>query len=230
MATRNSTFSSFERLNENVISCRKCIRLVKFRQEVLGNSVKYRDEQFWRKPITGFGDQHGHLMVVGLAPAASGANRTGRVFTGDKSSDILLSAFYSNGLSNQNTSVSIDDGLEYRDMFLTLAVRCVPPDNLPTREEMSNCLPYLASEIALMDNLRSIVALGTVAFNSLKTILKEIGYDTVGLKFIHGSYYQFGDLRVYCCYHPSPRNINTGRTSLEDITSVIGTARDYAIS
>lgn len=230
MVANDSGYSSFGELNASIVNCRKCKRLVKFREEVLINSAKYKDEKFWRKPVTGFGDPNGRLLVVGLAPAASGANRTGRVFTGDKSSEILLSAFYSNGLSNQPRSESLDDGLRYDNMYLSLAVRCVPPDNLPTRTEKESCLPYLEAEISLLQNLNAIVVLGTVAFDSIKSIMKKMGHTTNGLKFIHGSYYQFGEVRVYCCYHPSPRNINTGRTSLEDITKVIGEAKYYSIS
>ncbi len=230
MVHNDSEFSSFDQLNDSIVDCRKCQRLVAFRGEVLGNSAKYKNEVFWRKPVTGFGDINGRQLVVGLAPAASGANRTGRVFTGDKSSEILLSAFYSNGLSNQPKSESREDGLKYSDMYLSLAVRCVPPDNLPKKEEIANCLPYLKNEIRLLSNLRAIIALGTVAFDSVKAIMREEGHKINGLKFSHGSYYQFGGIRVYCCYHPSPRNINTGRTSLEDITKVIGEAKSYSVS
>lgn len=230
MAANKGSFLSAEELNKAVISCSKCTRLVKFRNEVLSGSARYSGQMFWRKPIPGYGDIDGRIMVVGLAPAASGANRTGRVFTGDKSSEILVSAFYRNGLSNQESSTNIDDGLEYRDMLLTLAVRCVPPDNVPTREEKANCLPYLEGELSLITRVKSIVALGTVAFESVKSIMKNRGFDVKGMKFSHGSFYEFEGLRLYSCYHPSPRNINTGRTSLEDITEVIGKARDYAFS
>lgn len=221
-------YGSLESLNEDIVVCRKCPRLVKFRLEVLSESRKYQNEEFWRKPVTGFGDHKARLIVVGLAPAASGANRTGRVFTGDKSSDILVSAFHAIGLSNIPQSVSRSDGLEYRDLFLTLAVRCVPPDNRPSNVEISNCLHYLESEIKLVPTARSIVALGTVAFNSLKAVFRNWGFPVNGMKFSHGNYYQFGTLRLYCCYHPSPRNINTGRTSLEDIRKVIKEAYRYA--
>lgn len=228
MAVKKAAFSTVEELNRAVISCNRCERLVNFREEVLSGSARYHGEPFWRKPIPGYGDINGRIMVVGLAPAASGANRTGRVFTGDKSSEILVSAFYRNGLSNQDVSRSRDDGLEYRDMLLTLAVRCVPPDNVPSREEKVNCLPYLDAEISLMKRMKSIVALGTVAFNSVKSVLKMRGFDVRALKFAHGSFYEFGGIRLYCCYHPSPRNINTGKTTLKDIAAVIGSARDYA--
>ncbi len=230
MAVKKAAYSTVEELNRAVVSCNKCERLVSFRKEVLSGSARYSDETFWRKPIPGFGDINGRVMVVGLAPAASGANRTGRVFTGDKSSEILVSAFYRNGLSNQDISRSKDDGLEYRDMLLTLAVRCVPPDNVPTKDEKANCLPFLDAEISLMKNMKSIVALGTVAFNSVKSLMRDRGFDVRGIKFAHGSFYEFGDIRLYCCYHPSPRNINTGKTTLDDIAAVIGEARNYAFS
>lgn len=225
-----STFSSIDELNSAVVACRKCPRLVSFREKVLSDSKRYHGEHFWRKPITGFGDSNGRILVVGLAPAASGANRTGRVFTGDKSSDILVSALYKIGLSNQPISQSIDDGLQYHDLFLTLAVRCVPPENKPTRSEIENCLPYLTEEIKLITGTKCVVALGTIAFNSIKSSFKALGFATNGMKFAHGKYYEIGGIRLYGCYHPSPRNINTGRTSLEDIAAVLGEAYKYASS
>lgn len=221
---------SLEVLNDTIVHCRKCPRLVEFREEVLRNSRRYADETFWRKPIAGFGDLSGKMMVVGLAPAASGANRTGRVFTGDKSSEILVSAFHRIGLSNISSSTSIDDGLEYNDLYLTLAVKCVPPENRPLKDEIDNCLPYLHKEIDLMSGVKSIVALGVLAFNSLKRIFTELGYDTRGARFINGESYSFGKLRVYCCYHPSPRNINTGRTDLENIIQILKEAYDFSVS
>lgn len=221
-------YFTIDGLDGAVTGCTKCPRLVKFREEVLLESKRYAGETFWRKPVTGFGDRSARMLVVGLAPAASGANRTGRVFTGDKSSDILVAAFHSVGLSNLDNSLSIDDGLEYRDLYLTLAVRCVPPDNRPERKEIENCLPYLEAEMELLSGVKSIVALGTIAFNSIMSILKSQGQDTGKMKFSHGRYYEIGKYRVYCCYHPSPRNINTGRTSLEAIINVIREAHDYA--
>lgn len=230
MPRGKSGYNSILELNDEITACEKCKRLVEFRNRVLAGSSRYSGEEFWRKPVPGFGDIDGKLLVVGLAPAASGANRTGRVFTGDKSSEILVTSFHRNGLSNQAKSENRKDGLEYRDMFLSLAVRCVPPDNLPQGEEISNCLPYLTSEILLMKNLKCIVALGTVAFNSIKSVFKHFGHDVRGIKFLHGSFYDVGEFRLYSCYHPSPRNINTGRTSLDDITKVIGEAKEYAQS
>lgn len=230
MVIGKAKYASVEELNRAVVSCNKCERLVNFRNEVLSGSARYGNEEFWRKPIPGYGDINGRIMVVGLAPAASGANRTGRVFTGDKSSEILVSAFYRNGLSNQDVSRSREDGLQYRDMLLTLAVRCVPPGNVPTKDEKANCLPFLEAEITLMKNMRSIVALGTVAFDSVKSLMKNRGFDVRGIKFNHGFFYEFDGVRLYCCYHPSPRNINTGKTTLDEISAVIGKARDYAFS
>lgn len=230
MKSSGTDFKSIGELNESVVTCRRCPRLVEFRETVLSGSKRYEGEKFWRRPITGFGDRNARLLVVGLAPAASGANRTGRVFTGDKSSEILVSSFHQIGLSNLDNSVSADDGLEYRDLFLTLAVRCVPPDNRPSNEEMLNCLPYLEAEMKLLVNTKSIVALGVVAFNSLKSIFGKAGHDVSRSKFVHGKFYTFGHIRVYCCYHPSPRNINTGRTTPEDITRVLREAYDFSSS
>lgn len=217
-------------LKSSIIDCEKCDRLVSFRKTVLAESKRYSGETFWRKPIPGFGDIKGRMLVVGLAPAASGANRTGRVFTGDKSSEILVSAFHRLGLSNISSSTSADDGLEYSGLFLTLAVKCVPPDNRPSPDEISNCLPFLRREIDLMGDVRSIVALGVVAFNSIKRVFRDSGFVVNGAKFIHGKYYEFGNVRLYCCYHPSPRNINTGRTDLESIVAVLEDAHNHSIS
>lgn len=201
---------------------------MKFRNSVLSGSGKYSGEQFWRKPVPGFGDPHARLVVVGLAPAASGANRTGRVFTGDKSSEVLVSAFHSIGVSNLSNSVSRDDGLLYTDLYLTLAVRCVPPDNRPANSEVNNCKEFLQSELKLLGKARAIVALGSIALDSLKKSLADMGYGVNGMKFQHGRYFEVGSMRLYCCYHPSPRNINTGRTTVEDITRVLREAYNFA--
>ena len=219
---------SLEKLYSSIIQCTRCPRLVQFRNTVLSDSKKYSGEKFWRKPVTGFGDPDARMIVVGLAPAASGANRTGRVFTGDKSSEVLVSAFHSIGVSNLSNSISRDDGLVYTDLYLTLAVRCVPPDNRPTNDEVNNCKVFLASELAILARKKAIVALGSIALDSLKKSLSELGYQVNGMKFQHGRFFDLGDIRVYCCYHPSPRNINTGRTSVEDIARVLKSAYDFA--
>ena len=223
-----STEDDWTILRSEIEACTRCPRLVKFRNEVLSGSRKYLGEKFWRKPVSGFGDRAARLVVVGLAPAASGANRTGRVFTGDKSSEALVTAFHAIGVSNQATSVSIDDGLVYTDLFLTLAVRCVPPDNRPSTTEVNNCRGYLESELKMLGNAKAIVALGSIALAALKKSLSELGYKVNGMKFQHGKYYEIEGLRLYCCYHPSPRNINTGRTTVEDITRVLDEAYRFA--
>lgn len=219
-----------QKLYSSIIQCSNCPRLVKFRNEVLSESKRYSGEEFWRKPVTGFGDSDARLVVVGLAPAASGANRTGRVFTGDKSSEVLVSAFHSIGVSNLSNSISRNDGLVCTDLYLTLAVRCVPPDNSPTKTEINNCKRFLVSELAILTKKRAIVALGSIALDSLKKSLSDLGYKVNGLRFQHGQYFEFGDIRVYCCYHPSPRNINTGRTTADDIARVLKEAYDFASS
>ncbi len=203
---------------------------MKFREEVLSNSRKYENVKFWRKPVSGFGDVEARFVVVGLAPAASGANRTGRVFTGDKSSEVLVSAFHDIGVSNLPNSVSRDDGLVYSGLYLSLAVRCVPPDNRPTSSESENCRDFLVRELKLLKNARAIVALGSIALEALKKSLSDLGYKVNGMKFQHGKYYEIGEIRLYCCYHPSPRNINTGRTTVENITDVLREAYRFASS
>lgn len=180
--------------------------------------------------MPGFGDPNARLVVVGLAPAASGANRTGRVFTGDRSSEVLVSAFHEIGVSNLSNSVSRDDGLVYTDLFLTLAVRCVPPDNRPTNTEVNNCKGFLQAELNLLHEKKAIVALGSIALDSLKKSLGELGYNVNGMRFRHGKYFDISGMRLYCCYHPSPRNINTGKTTVEDITGVLREAYKFATS
>ncbi len=224
------TADEWPKLVNDIENCKRCPRLVKFREEVLSNSRKYENVKFWRKPVSGFGDVEARFVVVGLAPAASGANRTGRVFTGDKSSEVLVSAFHDIGVSNLPNSVSRDDGLVYSGLYLSLAVRCVPPDNRPTSSESENCRDFLVRELKLLKNARAIVALGSIALEALKKSLSDLGYKVNGMKFQHGKYYEIGEIRLYCCYHPSPRNINTGRTTVENITDVLREAYRFASS
>ncbi|MGP6239920.1 uracil-DNA glycosylase [Cuniculiplasma sp. SKW4] len=213
---------------DEITKCEKCERLVEFRENVLKDSKKYRDIKFWRKPLHGYGNIKGRMMIIGLAPAASGGNRTGRVFTGDKSSDFLVSCLYEAGITNIPTSTSLDDGLEYIDAYITLAVRCVPPDNKPAKEEMENCFPYLQMEYSLMKNLRSIIALGKIAFDSALKILRENGYSVSGIKFGNNLRYQFGEVRLYSLFHPSPRNVNTGKINRKEFIDTLMDAKRYS--
>ncbi len=223
-------WDSLNELNERVVACKSCERLAEFREHVLENSKKYSDVKFWRKPLTGYGDISGRIMIIGLAPAASGGNRTGRVFTGDKSSDFLISCLKNAGLTNQETSTSKDDGLQYIDSYITLAVRCVPPENKPERSEVLNCNGFLIQELKFMKNLNTIIVLGKIAFDSLVYALKEMGVNTKGWKFGNGNFYLANEIGVFCIFHPSPRNVNTGRITREKFIELLNGAREFSLS
>ena len=154
-------------LNRSIIKCNKCSRLVKFRNKLAKNKRKqYLDQEYWAKPITGFGDISGKILFVGLAPAAHGGTRTGRVFTGDKSSDFLYKCLYKANISNQPTSTHINDGLKLNNAYITTALKCVPPEDKPTRDELHNCFNFFNKEINNLKNLKIIVALGKIAFDT----------------------------------------------------------------
>ena len=198
-------------LRRRVVSCRLCPRLVEYREHVKPRA-SFSDQRYWRKPVPGFGDLEGRLLVIGLAPATNGGMRTGRIFTGDASSTFLVAALHKAGFANQPRSDSIDDGLTYHGCYLTAAVKCAPPGDKPTRDEFSNCAPYLDEEIALMGNLESVLTLGAFAFRAYLGYLSRKGVGVRGLEFAHGETYMFpGMPTLYLCYHPSPRNTNTGK-------------------
>ncbi len=164
---------------------------------------------------------------MGLAPAFNGDNRTGRIFTGDKSSDFLISSMYEVGLTNIPTSERTGDGLEYNDMYITLALRCAPPDNKPLKSELENCRGFIENEIRLMKNLKAILSLGKIAFDSVINDFKSRGIRISGIRFSHGTHYDISGIRVYCSYHPSPRNVNTGLLKKEDFISLLREIRNY---
>jgi len=217
------------RLNREIITCKKCPRLVKYREEVARKKRKaYRNEKYWGKPVPSFGDPLARVLVVGLAPAAHGANRTGRMFTGDRSGEWLYRALYKQGFANQPYSLSQDDGLLLRDVYVTAVVRCVPPKNKPSSLEINNCLPFLEREIVTLCNLRIFLALGRIAFDGLKRVLQRTGFksgDDKKLNFKHGALYELFDekgSRYYLklSYHPSQQNTQTGRLTEEMFDSV----------
>jgi uracil-DNA glycosylase family 4 len=188
---------------------------------------RFRGEPYWAKPLPAFGDPNARLLVVGLAPAAHGGNRTGRIFTGDASGDFLFRALFETGFSNQPVSVSRGDGLALSGALVTAAARCAPPDNRPTPEEFENCRPYLAREIAALRNLRVIVALGALAFDASLRALRAAGYDIPRPrpKFEHGGEIQIGPYTVLGSYHPSQQNTFTGKLTREMLQSVFQRAR-----
>jgi uracil-DNA glycosylase family 4 len=201
-------------LNETIIHCRKCPRLVDYRESIARKKKKaYRDWEYWAKPVPAFGDIIGRILVVGLAPGAHGSNRTGRMFTGDASGVFLFKALNKAGFANQAVSTRINDGLQLRDMLISAICRCAPPDNKPNRAEITNCLPYLEQEIGLMKNLQGFVALGRLAFENILGIYRSKGLDIPRYAFKHGGVYHLGDNLPWlvASYHPSQQNTQTGR-------------------
>ena len=215
-------FNNFNNLNKSIIKCNKCSRLVKFRKKIsLEKRKQYSDETYWGKPITGFGDINGKILFVGLAPAAHGGTRTGRVFTGDKSSDFLYKNLYNVKISNQINSDHINDGLKLNNAFITTTLKCVPPGDKPLKIEQENCFNFLKQEINLLKNIKVIVALGKIGFDSCVSFFKK-NYDISNkIKFSHGSVYNLpNNIKIVACYHPSPRNVNTGRINEKKMTAL----------
>lgn len=201
-------------LEERIIGCRRCPRLVAFREEI-GRKRKraYRDWDYWAKPITGFGDQNARVLVIGLAPGAHGANRTGRVFTGDDSGSFLFRALHRAGFANQPTSLDRQDGLALTDIYISAVCRCVPPDNKPSLEEISNCLPFLGEEISTLPNVQGFVLLGKIAMDGLTRLYASQGVRLPKMEFGHSRFYQPGKELPWwlTSYHPSRQNTQTGR-------------------
>lgn len=218
-----SGLRGFRRLSREIVSCEKCPRLREYAVVVVKNKpARFIEHDFWGRPVPGFGDLSGKLMIVGLAPAKTGALRTGRIFTGDASARFLVKALHSTGFANHPFSESIDDGLVYNDCYLTAAVKCAPPGDRPTPAEFRNCSSYLDSEVSMMRNLRSVLALGEMAFRACIGHLSRTGADTRGLRFSHGGVFRLGNRpTLYACYHPSPRNTNTGVLTQDMLVSVL---------
>ncbi len=216
-------------LEEQIVSCRKCPRLVAWREEVARRKRRaYRDWDYWGKPVPGFGDRKARVLIVGLAPGAHGANRTGRMFTGDGSGDFLYPALHRAGFANQPTSVRRGDGLELKDVFITAVARCVPPKNKPTAQEITNCLPYMEAEIDLLPNLKVIVALGRIAFDWTLRLYRERGYEVPRLPFRHAAVYTLAERgpTLIASYHPSRQNTQTGRLTREMFDHIWLTVRE----
>ena len=212
-------------LNDEVIKCRLCERLVAWREEVANTKKKaYLDWNYWGKPIPGFGDLGGRVLVVGLAPGAHGSNRTGRMFTGDASGDFLYPALHRAGFASQPESRDIHDGLMLNNMYITSVCRCVPPKNKPTQTEISNCLPFIKYEISQMINLKVVVVLGAIAQKSLLRIYSEMAQDKFKVPFSHGRTDKLeGDLPyLVSSYHPSRQNTQTGRLTKEMFDQIWG--------
>ncbi len=216
---------SLKQLELEVSSCATCPRLVAFREQVARTKKKqFRDWNYWGRPVPGFGDPEAYLLIVGLAPAPHGGNRTGRVFTGDKSADFLVGALHRADFANQPVSISRDDGLRLEGAYITAAVKCAPPDNKPTGRETANCLPFLRRELSLLPKATIILCLGNFAYNSVVEILKaKVGSGKQVPRFKHGLEVDFGPAvpLVYTSYHPSPRNTQTGKLTKRMFQSLL---------
>jgi len=212
----------FEKLKKTIIKCNKCPRLVKFRKKISTEKRKqYMNQTYWGKPVTGFGDINGKIMIVGLAPAAHGGTRTGRVFTGDKSSEFLYKCLHNVKISNQSNSDHLNDGLKIKNTFITPALKCVPPGDKPLNEELKNCFGYFKSEFEILKNLKIIVALGKIAFDACTYFYKSKYKLNEKINFAHDKIYKLPDnIFLVGCYHPSPRNVNTGRINEKKMTSL----------
>ncbi|GAB4185482.1 MAG: uracil-DNA glycosylase [Simkaniaceae bacterium] len=207
----NQAYHSFLTLNQAVVQCKKCPRLVDHREGV-PKRASYKEESYWRKPVPGFGDPNAQIILLGLAPSAHGGNRTGRIFTGDESGRFLMHCLYKSGLANQSSSEYRNDGLKLKNCYMTAAVKCVPPKNKPLKKECLNCQPYWESEVHLLKNAKAIVALGRLAFQSFIDFAKAEGFDTKGMEFEHeGKFFFKNFFTLYACYHPSPQNTYTGK-------------------
>jgi len=200
-------------LNNKIIKCRLCPRLLNFRDKIVKNKRKqFISETYWAKPITGFGDTNAKILFVGLAPAAHGGTRTGRVFTGDKSSDFLYKCLYKAKISNQSNSDHLNDGLKLKNAYITAALKCVPPEDKPLKIELDNCSKFFNKELEFLKNIKVIVALGKIAFDACKYFYKEKFNIDKTVIFGHGKIFKLENGKsLVGCYHPSPRNVNTGR-------------------
>ena len=210
------TRDTLKKLCGDVIACERCPRLVKYRAEIARTKRRaYRDWEYWGKPVPGFGDPCARLLIIGLAPAAHGGNRTGRVFTGDSSGDLLFHTLFETGFASQPYSISRDDGMELKDAYITATVRCAPPENKPLPAESRHCREYLEREIALLKDVKVVVALGKIAFDAYLSILQSKGLIASRSKyrFGHAARYHFpAPLPVLMAsYHPSRQNTQTGR-------------------
>jgi uracil-DNA glycosylase len=220
-----SVEDSLERIRQEVVACVRCPRLVRYRTAIARERKReFRNEEYWARGVPGFGDPSARLVVVGLAPAAHGSNRTGRVFTGDRSAAFLVRAFHEVGFANQPTSVRRADGLRYRDLYVTAAVRCAPPGNRPSPAEQANCAPYLEREFRQLTNTRAVLALGGFAWDAVRTLApRAYGGTPPRTPFAHGACVPLGEGRplLWASYHPSPQNTNTGKLTFPMLTDLL---------
>ena len=217
-------------LTAEIVSCRACPRLVEWREEVAREKrAAFRTEEYWGRPVPGFGDPDARLLVVGLAPAAHGGNRTGRVFTGDRSGDFLFASLFRTGFANQPESVRAGDGLALTDAYIAAAVRCAPPANKPTPEERDTCMPFLVRELRLLTRVRVVVVLGAFGYEATWTTLRASGLDDLEVparrpRFAHALEVPCGRVTVVGSFHPSQQNTFTGRLTPDMLDAVFARA------
>lgn len=212
---------SLTKLNKEIKECTKCPRLARYIREVAKNKVRrFKDQPYYGRPLSGFGDVNAKLLIVGLAPAAHGGNRTGRMFTGDSSGDWLAKAMHMHGFASIPTSESADDGLTLYDAYITAAVRCAPPQNKPTRQEMENCFDYLEQEFRILKNIKVILCLGKIGYDTACKLLQE----RPG-KFGHSKVFDVKGISVITSYHPSKQNTQTGRLTWKQWSDVFKKAK-----
>ena len=224
------TREALARIRDEIVVCHACPRLVDWREEVAREKVaRFADQEYWGRPVPGFGDPAARVLILGLAPAAHGGNRTGRIFTGDRSGDFLYASLHRTGFANQPTSVSREDGLRLSDAYVSAVNRCAPPANKPFPEERDRCVPFLEREIAALDELMVIVALGTYAWDGALRALAALG-DGVHPKpkFGHGAEEPVGTYVLLGCFHPSQQNTFTGKLSPSMLDDVMRRARELA--
>jgi uracil-DNA glycosylase len=221
-------------LTEEIVACRRCPRLVEWRERVAREKVaRFRDETYWGRPVPGFGDPDARILLVGLAPAAHGGNRTGRVFTGDASGDFLWAALHRAGLADRPSSRRADDGLTLTEVYIAAAVRCAPPANKPTPEERDNCAPYLARELGLLDRVRVLVALGAYGWDAALRAMASNGARVAPAgkpRFRHGAEVVVGRYVLLGTYHPSQQNTFTGKLTPAMLDAVVSRAKAVALS
>ena len=224
----NRLVTSLRQLTVNITACRRCARLVRCREAAAKDPPKrFVGQPYWARPVPGFGDPKARLLVVGLAPAAHGGNRTGRVFTGDRSGDWLYAALHRAGFGSQATSTAVDDGLVLRDAYVACIVRCAPPDNKPTPAERDRCLPFFTEELARLPRVRAILALGAFAWDGVLLAASQLGHalPRPRPKFAHGAEVALGPWRLFGSYHVSQQNTFTGRLTEPMLDAVFARAR-----